>query len=68
VSAHSTEKDAALYQQGWEDGAEQERASIAKDLGQLTRDGERLAYVRGMVRGYRLTQEGRFPQSGGPDV
>ena len=62
----SADCDAGLYQQGWEDGAEQERCSIAKELGQLDKDSERLAYVRGMVRGYRLTQEGRtIPPEGG---
>jgi hypothetical protein len=55
----------SMYQQGWEDGAEQERARIAKELGRLQTDGERLAYVRGLVMGHRLMQEG--PSSPGAE-
>lgn len=41
------------YERAYADGVEQERASIAKELARLD-DDERLAWVRGFVRGYRL--------------
>lgn len=45
------------YEQGYNDGVEQERASLAKDLGSLKSVGEVAAFVRGYVNAHRLTHE-----------
>jgi hypothetical protein len=48
--------DVAAYQRGYDDGVEQERASIAKELGRLS-DPEIVMWSRGFIRGYHLTRE-----------
>lgn len=53
------------YQQGYDDGVEQEQARIAKELGRLN-DGERLSYVRGFVDAYHLTRP--IPSDDCPDL
>lgn len=55
---------ASAYQHGYDDGVEQERASIAKEIGRLN-DRERLKWVEGYVHAYHLTREPAIPHANG---